>query len=389
MNSKYHRKSPHILNEGGEGVPMKFAAFKNVLLGCLFLLVFLAAPVQSQTPTPFPCGQTATLTAGTTYALSADCDSAATIIRVDSGTVTLNGNGFAIRGAPNDPVIDIRGASTVFNLNDITFSGSGATDGRIVTVHFAATLNARNVIFSGNAGMSLAVHHGDTTVTLTNVQFLNNGPASSAAREGSAMYVWGAATSTTVTINGATFIGNSGERPSPIRVNIGILNLNGCIRASGNTGVGGAAAPLITTDETGNTVNDNRGSCPSKKKKEKTPTPTATPRPQAVTCPALSQATGIVIHAAYGLDSGIQCQRLDGGGIGVQALAENYIAAVDIWGYVEQDVEVCFPQAGRIIFLDAAMIPRSMTLMQTHIAGDNMTCALIETAGSLVLLPPE
>ena len=369
---------------------MKFAAFRNVLLGCLFLLVFLAAPVQSQdpTPTPFPCGQTATLTAGTTYALSADCDSAATIIRVLSGTVTLNGNGYSIIGAPNDPVFSIRGASTVFNLNDITFSGSGSTVGRIISATHGATLNARNVIFSGNAGMSLAIHHGDTTVTLTNVQFLNNGPASSAAREGSAMYVWGAATSTIVTINGATFIGNSGERPSPIRVNIGILNLNGCIRVSGNTGVGGAAAPLITTDETGNTVNDNRGSCP-KKKKEKTPTPTPTPRPQPVTCPALSQATGIAVHATHGLTSGVQCQRLDGGGIGVQALAQNYIAAVDIWGWVDQGVEVCFPQAGRIIFLDAAMIPRSMTLMQTYIAGDNMTCALIETAGSLVLLPAE
>ena len=89
-----------------------------------------------------------------------------------------------------------------------------------------------------------------------------------------------------------------------------------------------------------------------------------------------------------GLTSGVQCQRLDGGGIGVAALADSYILAVDIFGYVEQGVEVCFPQAGRLFFLDSRFSPRRMSLMTATVV-DGMTCASIDTAGSIVLLPPE
>ena len=361
---------------------------KQVLFFCLSLACILAAPAQSQTP--ISCGSANTLVAGTTYNLTADCTAAGTTITaVSSGEVTINGNGYSISGATGDPVISVTVNATL-NLNNITISGSGTAAGRVVQVNLGATLNARNVVFSGNAGASLHVNDADSTATLTNVQFVNNGPATAGALLGSALLVWGDPATTIVTINGATFSGNSG-RPQVIRVNGGILNLRGCIRVSGNINTPGEvveAVPLTTTGANG-TVNDNRGSCASpKKKKEAASTATATQRPRAVTCPALSQATGIAVSATYGLDTGIQCQQLDGGGIGIQALADNYIAAVDIWGYVKQGVEVCFPRAGRIIFLDARTIPRSMALMQTHIAGD-MTCASIESPGSLVLLPLE
>ena len=358
-------------------------SFQARFAWCLFLLVLIAAPVQSQTA--ITCGSANALAAGT-YTLTADCTGAGTTITVAAGVVaTINGNGNSISEATGDPVLSVDGAGATLNLNDITFSGNGTAGSRVVQVNNGATLNARNVVFSGNAGGALYTNSAGSTTTLTNVRFVNNGPASVNARLGSAMIVWGDAATTIVTINGATFSGNSG-RPQVIMVNAGILNLRGCIRVSGNTNAAGEAA-LFTNTEANGTVNDNRGRCPSKKKKA-APTPTATQRPRPVTCPALSQATGIVVHAVHGLASGIQCQQLDGGGIGIQALADNYIAAVDIWGWVDQGAEVCFPRAGRIIFLDAAMIPRSMALMQTYIVGD-MTCAAIDTAGSLVLLPPE
>ena len=112
-----------------------------------------------------------------------------------------------------------------------------------------------------------------------------------------------------------------------------------------------------------------------------------TARPLATTCIDLNQATGIVVHATYGLASGVQCQRLDGGGIGVQAIVDGgFIDAVDIWGYVEQGVEVCFPQAGELLFLDARMMPRAAAPLASTVV-NGMTCGAIETPGSIVLMP--
>ena len=359
-------------------------AVKKTLLLCAFLFCILAMPVQSQTA--ITCGSANTLAAGT-YILTADCDNTATTITVNSVEATINGNGYSISGATGNPVITITSAATL-NLNNITISGSSTADGRVVQMHGGSTLNARNVVFSGNAGVPLQVTAASATATLTNVQFVNNGPGTVNNRLGSALLVWGDPATTIVTINGATFIGNSG-RPQVIRVNRGILNLNGCIRVSGNLNAAGEAA-LLTATEAGGTVNDNRDDslCPRpKKKKEAAPTPTATPRPQAVTCPALSQVTGIVVHATHGLTSGVQCQRLDGGGIGIQALADSYIAAVDIWGWVDQGVEVCFPQAGNLLFLDARMMPRAVAPLASTVV-NGMTCGAIETPGSIVLMPP-
>ena len=59
-----------------------------------------------------------------------------------------------------------------------------------------------------------------------------------------------------------------------------------------------------------------------------------------------------------------------------------------VWGYVEQGVEVCFPQAGRIIFLDARTIPRAMSPLESYRV-NGMTCVWIESPGSLILMPAD
>ena len=119
----------------------------------------------------------------------------------------------------------------------------------------------------------------------------------------------------------------------------------------------------------------------------KIPTATATLRPLATTCIDLNQATGIAVRATYGLASGVQCQRLDGGGIGVQAIVDGgFIDAVDVWGYVEQGVEVCFPQAGNLLFLDARTMPRAIAPLAATVV-NGMTCGAVETPGSIVLMP--
>ena len=124
-----------------------------------------------------------------------------------------------------------------------------------------------------------------------------------------------------------------------------------------------------------------------KPKKTSTPTPTFTASPQPMTCLGLGADTGIAVYATYGLGSGVQCQRLDGGGIGIPSIVNaGFINAVDIWGYVEQGVEVCFPQSGTLLFLDARMMPRAAAPLASYIA-NAMTCGWINSPGSIVLMP--
>ena len=397
----------------------KMIKLKSVLLLCLVWVCVFAAPVQSQTPTSLQCIAT-TLVDATDYVLLADCSAAATAITVPTGvTATLDGGDFTISGATgtvisvtgagasltvsdltisgatNNPVIEVTNGASL-TLIDVTITNSGTAGGRVLQVQggTGTTLVARNVVFRGNAGNSIRVNGDGPTAELTNVQFLDNGPADvdSTNREGSALTAWGGTETepNTVTINGATFSGNSG-RPHLIgAVGRAMITLSGCIRVSGNTDADGDPAAFSREANPTASVTGGPGGCPRKKKKEETPVPTATERPPTVaTCMGLRESTGIAVNATFGLASGVQCQQLDGGGIGIQALADNYIAAVDIWGYVDQGVEVCFPQAtGRIFFLDARMIPRSVVPMQSYVA-DNMLCASTETPGSIVLLPPE
>ena len=117
------------------------------------------------------------------------------------------------------------------------------------------------------------------------------------------------------------------------------------------------------------------------------PEPTPTPEPsQPRTCDAFADG-GPMISATYGEGSGVQCQRLDAAGIGNQSIVDaGYIDAVDVWGYVEQGVVICFPRLGSVIFLDAATSPRSRAPVE-HFARDGGTCAKLDRAGTVVLVP--
>ena len=114
--------------------------------------------------------------------------------------------------------------------------------------------------------------------------------------------------------------------------------------------------------------------------------PKPTPLPPK-TCELLSNASnGISITSPYGLSVGIQCQQLDGAGVGIPSIVESgIIDAVDVWGNVRQ-ARVCFSQeSGTLVFLDAATSPRSILSLETETV-DGMICASIDRPGSLVLL---
>ncbi len=96
-----------------------------------------------------------------------------------------------------------------------------------------------------------------------------------------------------------------------------------------------------------------------------------------------------VVTATYGLASGVQCTQLDGAGIGIQSVIDaGFISAVNLWGYVEQGVEICFPQLGSLSFIDSAITPRAVSAIDAYRKG-NSTCAHLRRPGSVVLTPGE
>ena len=95
--------------------------------------------------------------------------------------------------------------------------------------------------------------------------------------------------------------------------------------------------------------------------------------------------TDLRLSAVDGLSSGIQFQRLDARGVGIQEVVDmGVLDAVDVWGNIGGGYEVCFPRQGVIVFLDAATSPRTVTEVEQYIS-DGYTCAMMDRAGTLVL----
>lgn len=114
---------------------------------------------------------------------------------------------------------------------------------------------------------------------------------------------------------------------------------------------------------------------------------TTAPGPQEPgTCASLPAGVATV-SATYGLASGVQCTQVGADGIGVQSVIDaGFIEAVDLWGYVEQGVEICFPQLGSVTFLDTATTPRVVATAESYDKNGN-TCTMLTRAGIVVLVP--
>ena len=96
--------------------------------------------------------------------------------------------------------------------------------------------------------------------------------------------------------------------------------------------------------------------------------------------------TGLRLHAFDGMGSGIQFRRLDNCGVGDQSVIDmGFLDAVDVWSNIGSGYSVCFPQAGRIVFLDAATSPRTLMEVDNVIDG-GYTCAAMNRAGTMVLV---
>ena len=315
-----------------------------------------------------------------TFNMTSDCDFSTHLstdgflhFQVSSGEFTVNGNGYSIIGPPNAYVFYVDRDSTL-NLNNVTIRQSGgSTD---ITVGSGGRLNGSSLTFRNSNAESIVSVSGEAM--LKNVQFLDNQKSSGSVG------ILGTGSSSIILTNGV-FRGNTVlQNLSYVYLASGTSSIElRCVVFANNSYPDGMAAPGYST---GVIV---RG-CSKSKKKEKvpTPTPTATPRPAyGASYVALQTATGMTFKATYGLDSGVHFRQLDGAGIGVQSIIDaGYLEAFDVYGYVEQGVEVCFPQIGRVIFLDARTMPRAITPLESTVV-NGQTCVSINSPGSLVLLP--
>ena len=96
--------------------------------------------------------------------------------------------------------------------------------------------------------------------------------------------------------------------------------------------------------------------------------------------------SGLNISAASGLGSGIEFKRVSSGAVGIQSVIDmGFLDAVDVWSNVGGGAEICFPQVGNAVLLDASTSPRKVVpLNTTQKAG--ATCVTINKAGTVVLV---
>ena len=399
---------------------------KSILLLCLALVCFLALPITSQAQTPVPtvppiqtnptvmgpCGLPETWalfnasSTVTEFNLTSDCNLPSwgspggtnRFLDFAGQTYTINGNGYRIIGPPVGIKMFVNAGATLY-LNNVIMEASNTP--QTTSMFVRGILHARNVIFRNNTllGSIVQVSHGGGQSTFENVEFVDN--RRTRTLDGSLVRANNAGSSIVIT--------NSIYRRNAAQTNVlearegGQLRFEGCLTFDSNTNLAGTPIPNYGTSGGGNpTVTDNSvGPCPEtfsywlsltpqpkRKKEEARPTLTPTPRPAyGASYTALQTATGMTFEATYGLDSGVHFRQLDGAGIGIQSIIDaGYLAALDVYGYVEQGVEVCFPQAGRVIFLDARTMPRAIVPLDA-IVRNGMTCVSIDSPGSLVLLP--
>ena len=313
------------------------------------------------------------------------------------GPYTINGNGYSIIGPSNAALFHVANG-VILNLNDVSIRSAGSDQHPVIHVvpgSGASRLNAENVGFYNNRALAVITAEGtqllSVQISLTNARFRGNRVDQAVIRSS------GDPRNTnpsTVTINQADFQENRIGGDSVIDLQVGDLTLEGRIgfRANPSSVLGGQANrySVYTGDLTDTGVVIYTIKLPKKKDEDPTPAPTPTPQPDyGASYTALQTETGMIFEAAFGLDSGVHFRQLDGAGIGVQSIIDaGYLAALDVYGYVEQGVEVCFPQIGRVIFLDARTMPRAIVPLESTVR-DGMTCVSISSPGSLVLLPSQ
>ncbi len=335
----------------------------------------------------------------------------------------LTATNVTIRNNTSRTAIEIAGAvqATLTNMRFLNNTGSIGGAASVLSVNVGATVTLHNAIITGNSGGAnnyvVAVYASATTLTITgcftmsgnsgsnsiarhnNEGTLNNNNIGACVGGGftTATPTPGPGTATAVVAGTATAEAEmtataaaAGTATAEAEMTATAATAETATAAGTATAAAAETATVLAMTATATpTATPTPEPRTSKKKKDPPrPTPTATPRPAyAASYTALQTETGMTFEAAYGLDSGVHFRQLDGAGIGIQSIIDaGPLAALDVYGYVEQGVEVCFPQIGRVVFLDARTMPRAITALDATVK-NGMTCVYLNSPGSLVLLP--
>ena len=327
----------------------------------------------------------------------------------------LTATNVTIRNNTSDGAIEVAGSgvqATLTNMRFLDNTGDGVIGYSVLGVSAGATVTLNNAIITGNsgAGYVVAVYANTSTLTITGCLTMSGNTGTALQRHA------GQGTLNNNSIGACVGGGFTTATPTPLAgtataeaagTATAVAEMTATAAAGTAMDVAGTATAAVAETATAVAMTptstptptdtpdpvvppDPSGPRTSKKKAKDPPrpTPTATPRPAyAASYVALQTETGMTFEAAYGLDSGVHFRQLDGGGIGIQSIIDaGPLAALDVYGYVEQGVEVCFPQIGRVIFLDARTMPRAITTLPATVR-DGMTCVYLNSPGSLVLLP--
>ncbi len=335
----------------------------------------LAIPRAQRASCGFPAG--GYLDSNVSFTLSDNCQLGRQLHITEDITVTINGNGYRIRGnAAGRPIQVAEGARVNLNnviLDGVRFINYGQIEGQLLVITGTAeralynygAVNFNQLLLRDLDHTSRAFNnaviadydYGRGGIDLRDSIFMNVNNGSSVAT----LWAWGAT-----------------------------INLNGCVSFINNS------PSNIRTDQ-GGSVNDNSsGPCPEGFIDQfpvfRVPPPSASaktaetdkaPRPASVkTCPGL--APEILVTDLTG---STQCQRIGAAGVGrTDVLAAGLVDAVDVWSWVANNTRVCFQASGAgLVFRDSAYPPRPLKVLPAYRLGD-LICAAIDGAGSVMLL---
>jgi len=118
--------------------------------------------------------------------------------------------------------------------------------------------------------------------------------------------------------------------------------------------------------------------------------PTATPTRDPARLPIPTQDhSNLPLGAEVNSDRPwIQFREVSGAGIGQQSVIdEGARQAIDLWGPLGVNTEVCFAGMGSMLLLDADYSPRLRVPLESYLRSDGKTCAHVYRAGTVVLMP--
>ena len=359
-----------------------------------------SADLPNPAPTAGACGLPlqGVLQNSASYSLTANCQLTGPLYIPKGLTVSINGNGYKIKSPSGKRGIHTGGTTTISNA---VFDGG--SDANLVTA-LKSNLTVTQSTFR-NHKRPLRIY--DATITFDRVLFEENDVGT--YNWGSVMQVFRSAT---VTVRdsilrdnkggrGAIFIGFPHSSSQNIKPSV---TLTGCTNFSGNTP---ADSFINNSGNDGTLTNNASGACtgqigavevseavaPSKDSDETSSAGSQRSRARSSTrlpiCSGhwLNQNTGIRVWATYGLCSGVQFRRLQAGWVtgNQQVIDAGFMDAVDVYGYAEQGVEVCFPAYGAMVLLDASTSPRTLEPLHSY-RDEHWICGAFAKAGTAVLI---